>query len=204
MLLYIPVCVQKIACYSWYFWLYAGVVDFTTLLQCSVRCIACNCLWTTWHCVKVLVLVLTKKAWSWSWNIYEVLVLVLKQKSWSWSWKKVLFTSLSLSHLLMSSCSHFLCSSCTWQNWGTAQVVGTELVCDLFLSERSIVELRAVSGRLRAASGRFRPDGSGGLRTAFSRTVHRYRTILEQSSSAKLCGVVSSHDKAVELSSQCV
>ena len=36
-------------------------------------------------------------------------------------------------------------------------------MCDLFLSERSTVELRAVSGRLPAASGRFRPDGSGRL-----------------------------------------
>ena len=34
---------------------------------------------------------------------------------------------------------------------------------DLFVSERSTVELRAVSGRLRAASGRLRPDGSGRL-----------------------------------------
>jgi len=38
-------------------------------------------------------------------------------------------------------------------------------VRDLFLSERSTVELRAVSGRLRAASGR--------LRTAFSRTAFK-------------------------------
>jgi len=63
---------------SWYFWLEAAVVDFTTLLQCSVRCIACNCLWITRHCVKVLVLVLRCK------------VLVLTKKSWSWSWNKSL------------------------------------------------------------------------------------------------------------------
>jgi len=36
-------------------------------------------------------------------------------------------------------------------------------VCDLFFSERSTVELRAVSGRLRAVSGRFHLDSSGRL-----------------------------------------
>ena len=36
-------------------------------------------------------------------------------------------------------------------------------MCDLFLSERSTVELPAVSGRLLAASGRLRPSGSGRL-----------------------------------------
>jgi len=60
--------------------------------------------------------------------------------------------------------SHFPCLSCTWQNWGTEQVVSMQFVCDLFLCERWTVELRAVSGRLRAASG--------WLRTAFSRTVN--------------------------------
>jgi len=65
------------------------------------------------------------------------------------------------------------------------------IVCDLFLSERSTVELRAVSDgseRRPDGSGRFRPDGSGGLRTAFSRTALRsftyckptFRTVVQQ------------------------
>jgi len=49
--------------------------------------------------------------------------------------------------------------------------VSMQFVCDLFLSERSTVALRAVSGRRTDGSGRFRPDGSGRLQTAFSRTV---------------------------------
>jgi len=43
-------------------------------------------------------------------------------------------------------------------------------VCDLFLAECSTAELRAVSGRLWAASGRLQAVPSGGFRTAFSRT----------------------------------
>ena len=52
-------------------------------------------------------------------------------------------------------------------------------MCDLFLSERSTVELRAVSGRLRAASGR--------LRMAFSRTGVRDRVSVRFNSGELTC-----------------